>query len=146
MTGRTGAGQFSKGHSGNHAGKPKGARNKATLLALELLEGESEALSRKAVDLALGGDTTALRLCLERIAPVAKERHICAIELPRFNDPKSALVVIEKIAEKLAAGEMLPSDAAAICRVLEQHRRQYETNEIDERLAALERTLKMRNK
>jgi hypothetical protein len=146
MTGRTDTGQFSKGHSGNQAGKPKGARNKATLLALELFEGESEALCRKAVELALGGDTTALRLCLERIAPVVKERPVCAIELPQFNDPKSALVVLEQIAEKLSAGGMLPSEAAAICQVLEQHRRHYETNEIDERLVAMERTLKMRKK
>ena len=144
MTERTDRGQFSKGHSGNEAGKPKGARNKATLLALELLEGASVALSRKAVELALGGDTTALRLCLERIVPVVKERPIDRIELPGFHDPKSALLVIEKLAEKLIAGEILPSEAAAVCRVLEQHRKQYETNEIDERLAALERTLRMR--
>jgi hypothetical protein len=36
-----------------------------------LLEGK-EALTRKAVELALEGDTTALRLCLERIAPALK--------------------------------------------------------------------------
>ena len=67
-------GQFKPGQSGNPKGKPKGARHKATLAALELLDGEAEALTRKAVDLALEGDTTALRLCLERIAPPARMR------------------------------------------------------------------------
>jgi len=67
-------GQFKPGQSGNPRGKPKGARHKATLAALELLDGEAEALTRKAVDLALEGDTTALRLCLERIAPPARMR------------------------------------------------------------------------
>ena len=54
---------FAKGVSGNPAGRPVGSRNKATLLALQLLEGEAEALTRKAVEQALEGDTTALRLC-----------------------------------------------------------------------------------
>src|SRR5215203_5958726 len=50
-------------------GRPPGARNKATLAALALLEGEAEALTRRCVELALAGDTTALRLCLERLLP-----------------------------------------------------------------------------
>src|SRR3954452_2997748 len=50
-------------------GRPAGARNRATLAALALLEGEAEALTRRCVELALAGDTTALRLCLERLLP-----------------------------------------------------------------------------
>src|SRR3954462_15113406 len=50
-------------------GRPAGARNRATLAPLALLEGEAEALTRRCVELALAGDTTALRLCLERLLP-----------------------------------------------------------------------------
>jgi hypothetical protein len=39
-----------------------------------LLDGESEALTRKAVELAKGGDMQALRLCLDRILPPRKDR------------------------------------------------------------------------
>jgi len=64
---------FEKGKSGNASGRPPGSRNK-TMLAMEvLLDGQMEALTQKAVDLALEGDTTALRLCLERICPPRKE-------------------------------------------------------------------------
>src|SRR5687767_14502104 len=50
-------------------GKKPGSRNRATLAALALLEGERDALTRKAIELALGGDTVALKLCLERLLP-----------------------------------------------------------------------------
>jgi hypothetical protein len=50
-------------------GRPPGCRNKATLAALALLEGEAEALARKAVELALAGDTAALKLVLDRLLP-----------------------------------------------------------------------------
>ena len=50
---------FEKGRSGNPAGRRAGSRNKATLAAAALLEGGSEALTQKAMDLALVGDPTA---------------------------------------------------------------------------------------
>ncbi len=57
---RTAQGRFRKGMSGNPKGKPKGARHRVTRAAMGLLEGETEALTRKAIELALGGDTVAL--------------------------------------------------------------------------------------
>ncbi len=60
---------FKPGQSGNPHGRPKGARNRATVVAEQLLDGEADTLTRKAIDLAKQGDTTALRLCIERILP-----------------------------------------------------------------------------
>src|SRR5258708_8865649 len=65
---------FLRGESGNPAGRPMGARHKATVAAEALLDGEAEALTRKAVEMALAGDGTALRLCLDRIIPPRRER------------------------------------------------------------------------
>ena len=48
---------FEKGQSGNPNGRPQGSRNRATLAAEVLLEGEAEKLTRKAVKMALNGDT-----------------------------------------------------------------------------------------
>ena len=57
-------------------GRPKGARHKTTLAIEALLDGEAEALTRRAIELALEGDLIALRLCLERICPPRKDRPV----------------------------------------------------------------------
>ena len=67
-------GRFRKGRSGNPKGRPMGVRNKATEAAELVLDGEAEALTRKAVERALEGEASALRLCLERIIPPRRER------------------------------------------------------------------------
>ena len=64
-----------------NSGRPKGARHKATQAIQALLDGEGEALTRKAIELALAGDATALRLCLDRILPALRERPVM-VELP----------------------------------------------------------------
>ena len=67
---------FKPGQSGNPAGKKPGTRNRATRALEELLEGQGEALTQKAIDMALAGDTVALKLCLERIYPAHKDRPV----------------------------------------------------------------------
>ncbi len=56
------SGGFAPGVSGNPSGRPKGARNKTTIAVEALLEGEAEALTRKAIERALAGDSVALRI------------------------------------------------------------------------------------
>ena len=138
MSERAENGQFTKGHSGNRNGKPTGARNKATLAALDLLGGETEALSRKAIEMALDGDTTALRLCLERIAPPSKERPLEGFELPPLGSPQNILAALELVAQQLACGDLLPSEAKALCLVLDKYHDHYETTLLAQRIEILE--------
>jgi hypothetical protein len=101
--------QFKPGQSGNPAGKPKGARHKATLAAQALLEGEAEGIARKAVELALAGDTVALRLCLDRLMPSLKAT-APTITLP---DPlPESLTDTAKIFLNAAASGQIPPDTA----------------------------------
>ena len=72
--GRKHDGRFAKGASGNPRGKSKGSRHRVTQAVEALMEGEAEALTRKAIEMGLAGDLTALRLCLDRIAPARRER------------------------------------------------------------------------
>jgi hypothetical protein len=118
-------------------GRPKGARHKATIAAEALLDGEADALTRKAIDMAKAGDTVALRLCLERLVPPRKDRPI-VVELPAIVDAKDHPVVIASIFAAVADGEITPSEAQALAAVLEQHRRSIEIAEVVTRLEALE--------
>ena len=60
---------FKPGQSGNPAGRPKGARHRTTMAIEALLEGEGEAITRKAIEAAKAGDMVAIRLVLDRICP-----------------------------------------------------------------------------
>lgn len=131
-------GKFAPGQSGNPSGRPKGSRNAATKAAMALLEGEAESLSRKLVELALEGDIQALRLCLERIVPKAKDAPISTLEMPNLDTAEDVLGAIVIVMRKLAVGELLPSEASSVCAVLEQYRRHFETSELEQRVAKLE--------
>ena len=74
--GRKQDGTFAPGSSGNPSGNATGARHKVTRAVEALLEGQAEALTQKAVQMALAGDGPALRLCLDRIAPPRKDAPI----------------------------------------------------------------------
>ncbi len=128
---------FKQGASGNPAGKPKGARHKATLAAEALLDGEAEALTRKAIDLAKAGDLLALRLCLERILPPRRTRPV-AFDLTTIETAGDVLAALGTLAKAVSGGELTPDEGAAVGNMIEAHRRAIETVEIERRLAALE--------
>lgn len=129
---------FPKGVSGNPSGCKTGSRHKATIAAQALLDGESEALARKAVELALNGDMTALRLCLERIVPPRKDAPV-KVTLPPMESVADIPATMSAILAAVAAGELTPSEAAALSGLVEAHRRALETSELEQRIAALER-------
>lgn len=142
-TGQKHEGRWKAGQSGNPAGKPRGARNRATLAAQALLDGESEALTRRAIELALAGDLTALRLCLDRILPPTKARRI-EIDLPEVKQPKDAPIALAAILKATAAGELDTDQAAALADVIERHRRAVELTDIAARLDQLEEAVRRR--
>lgn len=118
-------------------GRPKGARNKASLAVEALLDGEAEGLARKAVELALAGDTTALRLCLERIAPPRKDAPV-RFALPEVENTADAANTMSAVLAAVAAGGMTPNEGQAVAGVVETWRRMMETADLEARIAALE--------
>ena len=128
---------FQKGQSGNPKGRPKGARSKRTLAIEALLEGEADALTRKAIEMAKAGETVALRLCLERILPAKKDRPV-AFKLPPIESPRDATKAASALLKAVAAGEITPGEAGEISKLIEGFVRIVEVSELEARLSELE--------
>ncbi len=136
----TGKGRFKPGQSGNPAGKPPGAKHKATQAVQALLEGETEALTRKAVELALAGDTTALKLCLDRLAPPLKP---CAPPLQMDGPlPETLTEAARAFVAAAARGQIPPDLAAQMVTALASVAKVEEMEQLKDRMEALERALK----
>jgi hypothetical protein len=118
-------------------GKPKGARHKVTLAIEALLDGEAEALTRKAIELAKAGDLVALRLCLDRICPPRKDRPV-AFALPRLDTAADAKDAATALVAAVADGELTPSEASELSRLLDGFTRVLGVTEFEERLQRLE--------
>ncbi len=134
-------GRFRPGVSGNPQGRPQGSRNRSSLLVENLLDGRAEALAEKAIEMALGGNVLALRLCLERLLPAQKERQM-VLELPHPATGQGILDGFASIADALAAGELTPSETNSAAALLESARRALETADLAMRIYDLEKRVK----
>jgi len=133
---------FEPGKSGNPKGRPKGSRNQATLLAEALLDGEAETLTRKMIEKGSGGDTNALRFCLERLVPARREQRV-TFDLPsKIETAADAAKASSAVLTECAAGNLSPNEAATIMALISSHVRVLEVAEIEGRLAALETKVK----
>lgn len=128
---------WKKGQSGNKAGRPKNSRNKTTLAIQSLLQGQAERLTETAINAALAGDMTALKLCLERILPSLKELPI-NIKLPSMMNAQDLPIMTAAIIRAVSSGDLLPSEAEKISKLVDVHRQAIEAADFDSRLKALE--------
>jgi len=132
------AGRFPKGTSGNPNGRPQGSRNAATLALETLLDGQAEALTQKAIDLALTGDMAALRLCLERILPPRKDRPV-NFAFPKLENAMEAATTMSEVLTAVAAGDLTPTEASEIGKLVDIFVKAVEASDLTERLERLEK-------
>jgi hypothetical protein len=130
--------QFQKGQSGNPAGRPRGSRNKAPIHMQEMLEEKAEALVNKVVELAMGGNIAALRLCLDRLVPTRKNEPL-SCEMPPLARAADAVAAIGGIASAAIAGDVTADEAAKLAKVVSLYVGTLEAHQFEHRLAQLER-------
>ncbi|HEX2243372.1 MAG TPA: DUF5681 domain-containing protein [Gammaproteobacteria bacterium] len=128
---------YKKGQSGNPSGRPRGISDKRTALR-ELLAPHAQALIEKTVELAKGGDTTALRLCLERImAPIrARDDAVVIEQVGNTLTERSQAIVNASL-----TGQISPSEASTLMQALATQARVIESEELAARIEALEEKL-----
>jgi hypothetical protein len=129
---------FRRGRSGNPDGRPKGSRNVTTVALETLLDGQATVLTQKAIDLALTGDMAALRLCLDRILPPRKDRPL-TFEFPAITNASEAATTMSAILAAVASGEITPTEASEIGKLVDSYVRAVEATELAARIERLEK-------
>ena len=124
--------------NGNPGRKP-GSKNRATLLAAALLEGEAEKLLRKAVALAKAGDVVMLKFLLGRVLP--RERLI-KFDLPHMDFADDAVEVLGHIMRAVSEARISPNEGAALATLVNSYREAIDVADVVKRLDSLEAAIK----
>jgi hypothetical protein len=130
-------GTFQPGQSGNPAGRPKGARNRATRLVEALLDGQAHQLAQRAIELAMGGDASVMRALLDRLIAPRKERPV-SLAMPKINSASDLIVAAAALTSAVGDGEITPGEAASLSTLVANTAKAVETFELADRLARLE--------
>ena len=131
------ASRFKRGVSGNPRGRQAGSRNKATILLEKMMADDGEGVVNAVLEAAKGGDMQAARIILDRICPPRKERPI-SCKLPKLEDTSDLVAGISALIGAVANGELTPGEGQALASLIEAQRRTLETEDIEQRLIALE--------
>lgn len=129
--------KFKPGKSGNPKGRPPGAKGKAAMTAKTILEGHAEAITIKAVEMALKSDPVAMRLCMERIFPKPKEALI-KTKLPEINRSADIPHAIAKIFQMIGNGILTIDQGKTLAGIADAQGNILEIAELEKRIAALE--------
>ena len=126
-------------------GRPKGSRNKKTLVAQELLENYSAAIMRDAIAKARARDAPTQRYLLSLIVPRRKDLPVKFGRLPMRN-AQELCSSSEKLMKKVATGKISVAEASGLTELMEQRRRIIETSLRETRLCAIEERAKDKTK
>ncbi len=131
-------GRWTKGVSGNPAGRPVGRPNRGQAFLRELLAGDAERVVNAVVQAAIGGDMAAAKLIFDRILPKRSCRPLEGLILPPITTVAEAVGAINALASAALQGIISAAEAAELCAVIECSRRVVETAELTARIERLE--------
>jgi hypothetical protein len=123
--------------TGNPGRKP-GSRNRTTIVAAALLEGEAEALTRKAIELALAGNVVMLKFLLGRILP--RERPL-QLDFPAIEYADDAVEALGAVIRAVSEGRLSASEGAALATVMKSFSEAIDLADVVKRLDSLEAKL-----
>jgi len=118
-------------------GRLKGSRNKQKSPGQGLLEEYAPHLMRKCIALAMQGDASSMRLCMERISPARRSACI-PMSLPTIRTAQDVDKAAEKVTQAIRRGELTPSEGGTMMNVLESRSRVIERVQLESRLEKLE--------
>ena len=110
-------GRFAKGWTG----RPKGARNKSTLL-LRALESESEHLFHHLIAAGISGDSLALRVAVTRLLPARRDLPV-DVDLPVLTTTDEVIAAIAHVIALVGDGILTPTEGIKVTTMLQALRR-----------------------
>lgn len=120
-------------------GRPPGSRNKSARVLQDKLDSHGESLINRCVYMAHQGDRTALRLCMERLMPVRRQRTV-QFKVRPVKTLADVDAASQSVVSDIARGQLTPAEGQAISGILEDRRKVIETHEMEERIGVLEQT------
>lgn len=121
---------FEKGNPG----RPPGSKNRTTIVAAALLDGEAEDLVRRAIELAKAGDVAMLKFLLGRMLP--RERRI------QFDLPPDAVEALGAIMAAVSEGKITPAEAANLATLVNCYTHAVDLADVVKRFDQLELKIK----
>lgn len=118
-----------------NAGRRPGSKNRTTVVAEALLDGEAEGLLRKAVKLAKNGDVSMLRFFLDRLLP--RDRRI-KLDLPQMQFADDAVEAHGSILRAVSEGGISPNEGASLVTLVSGFAKAIDAADVVKRLDALE--------
>lgn len=118
-------------------GRPRGSRNQAKSPVQELLEEYSPHLTKKCIALAMTGDRSAMRLCMERISPAHRDGCI-RMSLPAIRTAQDLDKAAEKVTQAIRRGRIAPADGEKMMNIFQMRARVMESAQLESRLEKLE--------
>ncbi len=125
---------FPKGNPGR---KP-GSKNKATLLAASLTEGQAEKILSKAIEMAMDGNVPMMKFLLDRILP--KERPI-QLELPPLDMANDSVDAMAEIVAAVSSGRISPREAADVAQLVSAFTRAIDSTDAEMQIDILKEKL-----
>jgi hypothetical protein len=122
-------------------GRPKGSRNREKSEDQRLLEEFAPHLIRKCMALAMKGDRTALRLCMDRISAPRRDALI-KMNFSPIRKARDVNRAAEKVTAAIRRGELTPSEGETMMNILESRMRVIEKVDFEQRLENLEQNLR----
>jgi hypothetical protein len=126
-------------------GRSEGSRNKKWLAVDRLLAEHSDSIVKKCIVMALHGDPTGMRLCMERLGAPLRETYV-RLKTPTAQTAEDVKQALASTIAAVTGGRITPSQGELITRMLELQRSGIESADLEARLEKLETWTKSKGK
>jgi hypothetical protein len=97
------------------------------------MDAEAQPVIVALITAAKNGDVAAIKLVLERVAPLPRNRSV-QFHMPPIETPADLGAAMRAILQAASDGELTPDEATSIASLIETRRRTIETLQLEERI------------